>query len=191
MTARPPRPRPRERLPRSTTRDSGSPAAAMPPPLPLLEERGRRAAGHRLADRGLRLVQPRARPVLDRRLHRCQGPAARSEQIQGKRPEIEDLRHRSTRAAGTRSSRRAEQDSGRRRVSGGVAVRAPQLQHALRSFVLGAFAFLLRELDDGAELPVAFVEHEHAGGPALYEYRPLVRASSRSGRRGSGAATTR
>ena len=51
-----------------------------------------------------------------------------------------------------------------------------ELQHALRSFVLGAFAFLLRELDDGAELPVAFVEHEHAGGPALYEYRPLVRA---------------
>ena len=26
------------------------------------------------------------------------------------------------------------------------------------------------------QLPVAFVEHEHAGGPALYEYRPLVRA---------------
>ena len=63
-----------------------------------------------------------------------------------------------------------------RPVSGGVAVRAPQLQLALRSFTLGAFAFLLRELDDGAELPVAFVEHEHAGGPALYEYRPLVRA---------------
>jgi len=57
-----------------------------------------------------------------------------------------------------------------------VAVRAPQLQHALRSFVLGAFAFLLRELDDGAELPIAFVEHEHGAGPALYEYRPLVRA---------------
>ena len=46
----------------------------------------------------------------------------------------------------------------------------------MRGFTLGAFAFLLRELDDGAELPVAFVEHEHAGGPALYEYRPLVRA---------------
>jgi hypothetical protein len=42
--------------------------------------------------------------------------------------------------------------------------------------VLGAFAFLLRELDEGASLPVAFVEHEHSGGPALYEYRPLVRA---------------
>jgi hypothetical protein len=56
-----------------------------------------------------------------------------------------------------------------------MAPRAPQLYASLRSFVLGAFAFLLRELDEGAELPVAFVEHEHAGGPALYEYRPLVR----------------
>jgi hypothetical protein len=46
----------------------------------------------------------------------------------------------------------------------------------LRGFTLGAFAYLLRELDDGAQLPVAFVEHDHAGGPALYEYRPLVRA---------------
>ena len=42
--------------------------------------------------------------------------------------------------------------------------------------MLGAFAYLLRELDEGAELPVAFVEHEHRDGPALYEYRPLVRA---------------
>ena len=57
-----------------------------------------------------------------------------------------------------------------------MAVRAPHLQHALRGFTLGAFAFLLRELEDGAQLPVAFVEHDHAGGPALYEYRPLVRA---------------
>jgi hypothetical protein len=57
-----------------------------------------------------------------------------------------------------------------------VAVRVPDLERALRGFTLGAFAFLLRELDDGAELAVAFVEHEHAGGPALYEYRPLVRA---------------
>lgn len=57
-----------------------------------------------------------------------------------------------------------------------VAVRSPQLHHALRAFTLGAFAFLLRELDEGGELPVAFVEHEHPHGPALYEYRPLVRA---------------
>jgi hypothetical protein len=57
-----------------------------------------------------------------------------------------------------------------------VPLRAPLLYSALRSFALGAFAYLLRELDDGAELPVAFVEHEHGAGPALYEYRPLVRA---------------
>jgi hypothetical protein len=56
-----------------------------------------------------------------------------------------------------------------------MAPRAPLLYASLRSFVLGAFAYLLRELDEGADLPVAFVEHEHAGGPALYEYRPLVR----------------
>ena len=30
-----------------------------------------------------------------------------------------------------------------------MAARAPHLQHALRSFVLGAFAFLLRELEEG------------------------------------------
>jgi hypothetical protein len=62
------------------------------------------------------------------------------------------------------------------RVDRSVAPRAPHLYVSLRSFVLGAFAYLLRELDEGAELSVAFVEHEHRGGPALYEYRPLVRA---------------
>ena len=57
-----------------------------------------------------------------------------------------------------------------------MAVRAPQLHHALRGFTLGAFAYLLRELDDAGEaLPFAFEEHAGAGGPALYEYRPLVR----------------
>jgi hypothetical protein len=56
-----------------------------------------------------------------------------------------------------------------------VAVRAPHLHHALRSFVLGAFAFLVRELDDGDQLPFAFEEHVQRNGPALYEYRPLVR----------------
>lgn len=64
----------------------------------------------------------------------------------------------------------------RRGVSGGVAPRSPHLHHALRAFVLGAFAFLLRELDEGGELPVVLVEHEHHHGPALYEYRPLVRS---------------
>ena len=57
-----------------------------------------------------------------------------------------------------------------------MAVRAPQLHHALRGFTLGAFAYLLRELDDADEaLPFAFEEHRGSDGPALYEYRPLVR----------------
>jgi hypothetical protein len=56
-----------------------------------------------------------------------------------------------------------------------VAVRAPHLHHALRAFTLGAFAFLLRELEEVGGLPFAFEEHAQRGGPALYEYRPLVR----------------
>lgn len=57
-----------------------------------------------------------------------------------------------------------------------MAPRSPQLHHALRSFTLGAFAYLLRELEDqGESLPFAFEEHEGRAGPALYEYRPLVR----------------
>ncbi|MFN0155611.1 MAG: hypothetical protein ACKVUT_14655 [Gaiella sp.] len=50
------------------------------------------------------------------------------------------------------------------------------LSHAIRSFTLGAFAFLLRELEaEGGQLPFAFEEHEQPVGPTLYEYRPLVR----------------
>ena len=57
-----------------------------------------------------------------------------------------------------------------------MAPRSPQLHHALRAFTLGAFAYLLRELDDaGDTLPFAFEEHVGRDGPALYEYRPLVR----------------
>src|SRR5574338_479220 len=57
-----------------------------------------------------------------------------------------------------------------------MPVRAPQLHHALRAFTLGAFAYLLRELEDAGEaLPFAFEEHGGREGPALYEYRPLVR----------------
>ncbi len=57
-----------------------------------------------------------------------------------------------------------------------MAPRSLQLHHALRAFTLGAFAYLLRELDDAGEsLPFAFEEHEGQSGPALYEYRPLVR----------------
>ena len=57
-----------------------------------------------------------------------------------------------------------------------MAPRSPQLHHALRAFTLGAFAYLLRELDDaGDTLPFAFEEHVRRDGPVLYEYRPLVR----------------
>jgi hypothetical protein len=56
-----------------------------------------------------------------------------------------------------------------------VPARSPQLQHSLRSFALGAFAYLLRELDaQGGQLPFAFEEHDQRRGPSLYEYRPLV-----------------
>ncbi|MCZ7588388.1 MAG: hypothetical protein M5U27_05895 [Gaiella sp.] len=57
-----------------------------------------------------------------------------------------------------------------------MSARSPQLCHALRAFTLGAFAYLVRELDEAGEsLPFAFEEHEHRNGPALYELRPLVR----------------
>jgi len=42
-----------------------------------------------------------------------------------------------------------------------MAPRSPQLHHALRAFTLGAFAYLLRELDEAGEgLPFAFEEHD-------------------------------
>src|SRR3954465_14914366 len=54
-------------------------------------------------------------------------------------------------------------------------MRAPHLYRSLRCFCLGAFRALLADLDDGADLPFAFEEHNSYGRPALYEYRPLVR----------------
>src|SRR6185436_17865402 len=56
-----------------------------------------------------------------------------------------------------------------------MAARAPHLYTSLRGFALGAFVLLGRELEEGAELPVAFEEHLGRSGPSLYEYRPLVR----------------
>jgi hypothetical protein len=57
-----------------------------------------------------------------------------------------------------------------------VVPRSVSLHLALRSFTLGAFALLLREVEAaGGQLPFAFEEHERKRGPALYEYRPLVR----------------
>jgi hypothetical protein len=55
-----------------------------------------------------------------------------------------------------------------------MAVRAPHLHQALRCFCLAGFALLGEEVDSGAEIPFAFEEHASPGGPALYEYRPLV-----------------
>jgi hypothetical protein len=56
------------------------------------------------------------------------------------------------------------------------AHRAPSLFGALRTFCLGAFFELGRELENGAEIPVSFEEHSALGRPTLYEYRPLVGA---------------
>lgn len=55
-------------------------------------------------------------------------------------------------------------------------MRAPHLYPLLRGFVLGSFVLLGRELEEGAEVPLAFEEHVQRGGPALYELQPLVRA---------------
>jgi hypothetical protein len=57
-----------------------------------------------------------------------------------------------------------------------AAVRSPTLRAALHSFCLGAFFELGRELEGGAEVPIAFEEHVAPGRPTLYEYRPLVGA---------------
>ena len=57
-----------------------------------------------------------------------------------------------------------------------MAVRAPHLHLTLRAFCLGAFVYLGRALEEGDDLPFAFEEHAQRGGPALYEYRPLVRS---------------
>jgi hypothetical protein len=56
-----------------------------------------------------------------------------------------------------------------------VAVRAPHLYPLLRGFALGSFVHLGRELEEGADLPLALEEHVQRGGPALYELRPRVR----------------
>jgi hypothetical protein len=54
-------------------------------------------------------------------------------------------------------------------------VRAPHLHSALHGFCLGAFAAFGREIENGAEIPFSFEEHDGRGRPTLYEYRPLVR----------------
>ena len=92
----------------------------------------------------------------------------------GQASEIKHLKHELDK--GCKRSRRQQTGFGRGAPYPETWPFALLSSSSLCELLLGAFAFLLRELDDGAELPVAFVEHEHAGGPALYEYRPLVRA---------------
>src|SRR5262249_57707418 len=58
---------------------------------------------------------------------------------------------------------------------GAVAVRSPQLYHALRRFCLGAFALLYRESQEEAPLAFAFEQHDAPDRPPLYELRPLAR----------------
>ncbi|HEX5469731.1 MAG TPA: hypothetical protein VFW80_11860 [Gaiellaceae bacterium] len=52
--------------------------------------------------------------------------------------------------------------------------RSPDLFRALRAFCLGAFFELGRELESGADIPVALEEHAGPDRPTLYEYRPLI-----------------
>ena len=63
-------------------------------------------------------------------------------------------------------------------------MRAPHLHSALRGFCLGAFALFSRDVEQGAELPFVFEEHDARDRPTLYEYRPLVRnfVEARGGR---------
>jgi len=63
-------------------------------------------------------------------------------------------------------------------------VRAPHLHSALRGFCIGAFALFSRDVEQGAEIPFSFEEHDGRGRPTLYEYRPLVRnfVEARGGR---------
>ena len=80
--------------------------------------------------------------------------------------------------------------SGARRPVG-VALRAPHLHAALRGFVLGAFAFLLRELDDGAELPVRLRRaRARRAGPCPLRVPP-ARARVRRGARPAAARARR
>jgi len=63
-------------------------------------------------------------------------------------------------------------------------IRSQNLHQALRAFCLGAFAAVTRELDEGGDVPFSFEEHQSAGRPTLYEYRPLVKPflDARAGR---------
>jgi hypothetical protein len=67
-----------------------------------------------------------------------------------------------------------------------VAARSPQLYESLRCFCLAGFSLLQAEVEQGAEIPFAFEEHDSQGRTTFYEFRPLVVSfvESRSGRLG-------
>ena len=52
-------------------------------------------------------------------------------------------------------------------------MRSPQLYRSLRLFALASFALLSHDVEDGAEIPFVFEEHDGGKRP-LYEYRVLV-----------------
>ena len=84
---------------------------------------------------------------------------------------------RATPTARRTGVRDVRQERGRRgSKQDGWPFARPNLHLTLRSFCLGAFVFLGRALEEGDELPFAFEEHVQRDGPALYEYRPLVRS---------------
>ena len=67
-----------------------------------------------------------------------------------------------------------------------MAARSPQLYESLRCFCLAGFSLLQAEVEQGAEIPFAFEEHDSQGRTTFYEFRPLVVSfvESRSGRLG-------
>ena len=67
-----------------------------------------------------------------------------------------------------------------------MAARSPQLYESLRCFCLAGFSLLQSEVEQGAEIPFAFEEHDSQGRTTFYEFRPLLVSfvDSRAGRLG-------
>jgi hypothetical protein len=61
-----------------------------------------------------------------------------------------------------------------------VTLRAPHLHAALRCFCLAAFARMGAASEGGGDVPFVVEAHAPTGGPALYEYRPLIRDAVRA-----------
>ena len=54
-------------------------------------------------------------------------------------------------------------------------VRRPEARRAVAHFVQAALRELAADVEHGDEVPFALDSRDHAGGPSLYEYRPLYR----------------